>query len=223
MALNLTNISNYTDLLRGFQGVIENYLKRFVATVTFCEIVGVHQNGARVDVKNLMQNVDGSNAVCDNEIIPDIPVMMMRGGGSVITFDIIPGDIGLLIACKNDITEIKKQGGTGGTLAGGAQIASDRNFSFSDGVFLPFNFGGGVSGCIKIENKDSTILIKEGGVEIKSSKLKIKGDVEIDGILKVKKEIKSDGDILAGEISLKNHTHQFINFGGILSKTKVPE
>lgn len=63
-----------------------------------------------------------------------------------------------------------------------------------------------------IKFKDSEIEIKSGSVKItlKDSKVSIEGDLEIDGKLKVTKNIESDEDIKAGSISLKNHTHQYI-------------
>lgn len=64
---------------------------------------------------------------------------------------------------------------------------------------------------IEIKNNDTLITLKGNEIAIKSSSgIKIDGDVEITGKLTVSDDIESDGDVKAGSISLKNHTHQYI-------------
>lgn len=77
------------------------------------------------------------------------------------------------------------------------------------------------SGFDKFESFETTLsnvklTINSDGIIIElesSQKVEIKGDIELDGKLKVTGEISSDEDVKAGTISLKTHTHNVVSIG----------
>jgi phage baseplate assembly protein V len=71
---------------------------------------------------------------------------------------------------------------------------------------------------------DATVsIIAAGGVTIDTGEggALIKGDVRIEGELHVTQDIGSDGDVLAGTVSLKHHRHGGIQAGGAISGEPV--
>lgn len=195
--INSNNPGSYTDLFRGFKTILDNYMKRNVATCQPVRIVNVNAENAFVDVQSVLLNADTDGNIYQSSVIPNVPVCMMFGNSCEITFEVSVGDFGLLIASKQDISNFKNN-------KGDVEIASHRSFNWSDGFFLPLTFKNVEKG-IRLKNKDSLIEILPDALNITSKNIVINGDVEVNG------QIKSTDDILAGDISLKEHTHKYID------------
>ncbi|MCB1158729.1 MAG: hypothetical protein H7A25_22140 [Leptospiraceae bacterium] len=88
-----------------------------------------------------------------------------------------------------------------------------------DGIEFSFN------STAKIKLNPTSVLLELGSnkVELTSSKIKLTGDVEIDGKLNVKQNIESDEDVKAGSISLKTHTHPYTDTPVGPSITQAPQ
>lgn len=94
----------------------------------------------------------------DDAVIYNVPLMMLFGKNSQITFEVQEGDFGLLFASKRDISAYKD-----GHLEG--IPATRRTFSFSDGFFVPLDFQNVESGVI-IRNNQTKITVADGSVTI---------------------------------------------------------
>ena len=184
-----------TDPVAGFITLIEKYLRNYVNTVQPVEIVQVNEDGS-VNVKPLLKNKTTNGQVLeitDDDIIYNIPVMMLFGENCSLTFNVGIGNQGLLIACQYDITNYKanKQA---------SEKPTNRTYSYSDGFYLPLTILNSVPESL-------TLTYGEKSITINNEKISIIGDVEVKG------KITATGDVKAGDISLQEHTHGF-NYTG---------
>jgi len=163
----------YGDTYAAQEQLLDVYLKNNVSTAMPVVVKKVHS--PFIDVAPVVQSVktDGTAIpITDNDIIHNIPVLMpsARAGAVNIKWPVAVGDYGLLIACAIDITKFKNSRAVSPT-------QSSRRYKWSDGFFLPLDFGG-FSGDFEF-NGDA----------------KWSGDIEQTGNLKV------SGDLTAGTIS----------------------
>ena len=101
-----------------------------MATSTPAEVKAVHVDGddITVDVKPLVNQIDGAGTGIAHGIIHGLPVHAMRAGPCVIRIAPRVGDIGQVMFCHNDISTVKKTKAV-------ANPSSRRRFDWSDGVY----------------------------------------------------------------------------------------
>lgn len=222
----MSNLPNYNpaardNLFAGFEQIVRNYLRRCVCTVSVVEVHSVSQEDARfVNVRPVLKQVTTAGmelSVTDDCVIYGIPVMMMFGGGCQVSFKISPGDKGILLAAKQDVSEYKKAKAV-------SKIASPRLFSDSDGFFIPFDFNEVESGII-LKNKETVVNVLDGTVTITGTNISITGETAIKGNLSVDGSVSATGDvnasggmtasgeITAGAVKLTQHTHPGVTPG----------
>lgn len=97
----------------------------------------------------------------EDAVIYNVPLMMLYGKNSQITFEVQEGDFGLLFAAKRDISEYKF-----GHIEG--VPPTRRIFSFSDGFFVPLDFQNVESGVI-LRNNQTIVKITDGDITINSN------------------------------------------------------
>lgn len=158
----------------------------------------------------------------EQPIIVSVPTVFPRSETSSFSFPLKRGDEGLLIFADRDISQWVRFGLN--------RVSSDRAHSLNDAIFIPGLKGGGYKlpeRELKISHKGTEISLKDDGQVIiysASSKVKIKGDLEVDGKLttsddvSVQGKVEASGDVQAGLISLQNHTH----IGNLGSPTSPP-
>ena len=137
MALSRNNTPNVqqnalNDEFSALQAILRSYLASNVGTVLAVEVVAV--KGAYVDVKSVTQRQTTSGETIENMVIYNIPVMSIVGADIEISLNVAVGNKGLLIANKWNISNYKRTHTT-------AKIGSGRTFDYSDGFFLPLDFG----------------------------------------------------------------------------------
>lgn len=222
----MSNLPNYNpaardSLFAGFEQIVRNYLRRSVCTVSVAEVHSVpEEDGRFVNVRPVLKQVTTAGEeipVTDECIIYNIPVMMMFGGGCRISFKVSPGDKGLLLAAKQDISEYKKSKTV-------SKVASPRLFNDSDGFFMPFDFNEIDSGIV-LQNGQTVINVLDGTVTVTGSNISITGETAISGNLSVDGSISATGDvnasgdvtasgeITAGAVKLTQHTHPGVTPG----------
>lgn len=97
-----------------------------MATATLVEVKAVHSD--TVDVKPLVNQIDGAGTGIPHGIIHGLPVFAMRAGAAVIRMKPRAGDIGQVIFCHNDISTVKKTKSE-------ANPSTRRRFDWSDGIY----------------------------------------------------------------------------------------
>lgn len=196
--------------------------KYLIRTLYIYKVIAFHPENQSVDViQDVLEftnmprgeftinnefGVDVGASLVEPDIYLGVPVLQPRWGQFEVQCCPKEGDTGLLAVFTNDIRNW--------TQTGGPSIPNtDNHFNKNSAVFIPF-IPNNVS-CAKdypednkslvIKSANAKIVLKDDGesssVEIVADKMTMNGNLEISG------DIKADGDIVAGDVSLKNHTH----------------
>lgn len=174
MALNKRKFNNPDNILAArIQSAIKN-----INTATLVQVVGVDSVNKKINAFPLVQMMDLNNNVIDQSQLNNIPYARLQGGNYGIICDPKVNDIGIVVFCSRDISNVIKNKTK--SLPG-----SKRNYSISDGVYI------------------ASLLLNDPSIYIK---IDDKG-VEIQGNLKVTGNITATGDVKAGDISLQSHIH----------------
>lgn len=178
--------------------VIEQ-LMNGMATATVVEVVNAGDK--TVDVRPLVNQIDGSGKGFPHGVIHGIPWTALIGGNSAILVAPKKGDKGLAVFCHNDISTVKASGDQ-------ANPGSLRRYSWSDGIYV---------GGLPLINASPIQFIRvsdENGIEITSSVgVKINGDIELTGKLTATGDITTGANVTANGTSLHTHVHSGVQSG----------
>lgn len=213
------NINHSLGGAAEFNAVIHNLLSK-LQTVTLVQVVAVDGAGVApvgtVDVQPLVQMVDGAGNVYAVGKIFSVPYLRLQGGVNAIICDPVVGDIGLCAFASRDISAVKRNKAE-------SAPASRRQHDWNDGLYL----GGFLNGTPQqyVQFASNGIVIhspKSITLEAPNIKLQASSVTTQTGSFAVNASqtaqftggggISSDGDVKAGSVSLKNHTH-----GGVAS------
>lgn len=146
----------FFDEFSGLLALLQSYLENYVGTVMAVEVVAV--KGAYVDLKSVTQRKTTSGEIVENPVYHNIPVMSIIGADTEISINVAVGNKGLLIANKWDVSNYKKTHIE-------SPVGSARTFDFSNGFFLPLDFGNVFDG-IQLKKGNSSLQITENSVSI---------------------------------------------------------
>ena len=219
-----------------FDLMLRQYFGSRLAVMQPVQVVSV--SGTFANVRPIIARFDTNGSVInitDKDIIPNVPIVQPFSAGGTVRINVAAGDKGLLFAGNFDISKYKQSHGA-------TTVGSARQFSWSDGFFMPVDFQSLPDGVL-IQSGASAITAKDGEVSITTTKLKITADVEITGNitatgdmdvtgdtkltgkLDVTDEVNTEstitatGDVVGAGISLSTHIHS----GGTISgKTGTP-
>lgn len=102
--------------------------------VVACTNAGAISAVGLVDVKPLINQVDGNNQPVPQTTVFGLPYVRLQGGANAVVIDPEPGDIGVAVFASRDISTVK-------ATKAAATPASKRVYSMSDGMFI----GGGLN------------------------------------------------------------------------------
>lgn len=213
------NINHSLGGAAEFNAVIHNLLSK-LQTVTLVQVVAVDGAGVApvgtVDVQPLVQMVDGAGNVYAVGKIFSVPYLRLQGGVNAIICDPVVGDIGLCAFASRDISAVKRNKAE-------SAPASRRQHDWNDGLYI----GGFLNGTPQqyVQLASNGIVIhspKSITLEAPNIKLQASSVTTQTGSFAVNANqtaqftggggISSDGDVKAGSVTLKNHTH-----GGVAS------
>lgn len=183
-----------------FQAAISQYLGGRLALLQPVEILST--DGTFANVKPLIAHYDTLGQpipITDEDIIPNIPVVQPFGANGQFQFKPQAGDKGLLIACNWDVTKYKESHAQ-------TTVASNRQFNWSDGFFIPVDFQAAPTGAL-IKNGSSEIALEKNEINIKTGTTNITGDVTITGNVTITGSITATDEITGKGIALSTHTH----------------
>lgn len=158
----------------------------------FADIVVVKKvNGKNLIVFPLVTGTNASGGSIPNQDVYNVPFIQYQAGNSSVKMTPRVGDIGLVIACDKDITNVKKS-------KSGGPPPTQRRHSYSDAVYIT---------AIASLNDDPTELVEftGSGINIQSP-----GVVNINGL-----KVHSNGqlELVDGSI-VDGHSHGGVQFGG---------
>lgn len=210
-----------------FQLAISQYLGGRLAVLQPVKIVAT--DGKFATVQPLLSHFDTTGApipITDADNIPNVPIVQPFGANGQFQFKPSVGDQGLLIACNWDTTNYKSSHGR-------ANVASNRQFNWSDGFFIPVDFQAAPTGAL-IKNGASSIALEKNEINVSTgtanvtATTNITGNVTITGTLTVTGAINTDstvtaaGEVTGNGIALSTHTHGVTRATGTSSPAPTP-
>lgn len=210
-----------------FQSAISQYLGGRLALLQPVEIVST--DGTYATVKPLLAHFDtlGKKIPIDSKsYIPNVPIVQPFGANGQFQFKPQAGDKGLLIACNWDTTNYKSTHSE-------TTVASNRQFNWSDGFFIPVDFQAAPTGAL-IKNGSSEIALEKDEINVATGTANvtadtnitgdttIKGDVTITGNITVTGTITATGEVTGNNIALSTHTHGVTTATGTSSPAPTP-
>lgn len=163
---------------REMEFILERMIGR-AYTVTLVKVVEVQSGGVGpvgfISATDLVQQVDGNNDGIPNEPMKGIPYFRLQGGANAVIIDPKPGDLGIALFARRDISTVKQSKKEG-------PPPSLRSHDVSDGLYV----GGILNGTPSqfLHFLDSGIHLQSTGVFTVDAKL-----------MQVNCSVKSTGEI----------------------------
>ncbi len=175
---------------------------------------GSSQKQIYVSLLPLLQQYDANGEALRQSIIYNVPTFSLQSGKAAIIMKPEINDIGIAIFSQQDITKLSNIP---------QKPLSYRSFSIADAMYIGSLQGMNKTepeiyikflqeGEIEIHAKEK-IFIKSDNLSIEAENMQIKGDIEVEGKLEVSENITTSKDVIADEISLKNHRHGNVEGG----------
>jgi hypothetical protein len=209
--MNTKNLDNHERVLKG---ILTSYAKQIRVAIP-ATIIEFDSSVQRAKVSIDIEEQFGESYE-KPDILEDVPIAFPRVMGFVVTMPIKKGDKVMLIFAHSSIDKW--------CVNGESNNKDTRTHHISDAVayidsIRPEN------DPIKNFDEDNLVLRTIDNnihIKIKKDKIKILGDVEIDGKLNVTKEIKSDIEVEAKSIKLTKHKHIGVTAGKDTTQTPIP-
>lgn len=175
-----------------------------LGTPLLVKVEAVHPGEASitgmVDVQPMVHQQDKQGKPYPRQIIHDVPYLRIQGGTSALIIDPKPGDIGFIVISGRDHTHAV-------TTRRPSPPASFRQFAMQDCVYVGGFLNNGPDQFIQATDSGWRI-VTPGKVSIEAAKITANCDIE------------TSGDVKAGGVSLRQHTHGGVQVGG--GKTSPP-
>ena len=221
--------SDYNAVNQQIEARIQRLETMFLGRVDSCQSSGV-AGSKTVGATPMSQMIDGNGNAYASPSYPSLPHYRIQQGTAAIIMNPRPGDIGVFVCSKRDISNVSqgKQPGPPG---------STRSFSPSDAVMVGSIHTKAPTYYISFEDQDKILIHAPAGVTIESdtavtvkapqvtidaAETTIKGHVTVEGGLNVAGgsgaavdgSLTTTGDVTADGISLTSHTHSGVTPGG---------
>lgn len=180
-----------------------------------------------VDVKPMVHMLDGAGNIHELGTQFHVPYFRLQGGGNAVIIDPQVSDIGICAFASRDISSVKRNKKP-------SAPSSRRQFDCSDGLYIGGVLNGAPSqfihfmsngikvfspqkitldgGSIEILSKGAVTTTAAGAITSESASFTANTQETAQftggGGIHSQGEIKSDSDVKAGSISLKNHDHE---------------
>jgi len=149
-------------------------------------------------IQGQIEDEDGNITLVNLPLLPDVLLCFPSAGGFTITFPVQIGDEVLVIFSSRCIDAWFQVGGIQPPMESRMHDLSD-GFAILGPKSLPKVIGGISSTGVQIRNDAGTTYIELSA----DGKIKMVTPTEID----ITGDLKVSGDVIAGTVSLKNHTH----------------
>lgn len=184
------------SLKGAFDSLIATHINQ-IGPSMLVQVETVEAGGAsitgKVTVHPMVQQQDALSRARPHDLIHNVPYLRLQGGTSALIIDPKPGDIGFIIISGRDHTHAV-------TTRKPSPPASFRQFSMQDCVYVGGFLNNGPDQFIQATDAGWRI-VTPGTISIEASKITANCD------------IVTSGDVRAGGISLKRHTHGGVQAG----------
>lgn len=197
-------------------------------------IVNKVKDGPLLDVTPLVSGFAADGSRNSNTPVFNVPVWRLQRSASAVIMDPVEGDIGLMLCCDRDITNVRNEKKE-------SLPASLRVHNKSDGIYLGGVLNAEPSQYVKFANDgidivsplvvnvngDIISINAESRAEINAPEILLNGQVgqgegSYGGTAHFKNKVTSDVDFQAGSISLIGHRTSGVEPGSGTSGTPTP-
>ncbi|ELG6863975.1 oxidoreductase [Salmonella enterica] len=225
MAQPLSNPTDVNSEINAQDFMLRQFLGRH-AFITLGQVVAV--DGEFIDARPMVMGVAADGSPVEHEVIYNLPVWRLQGGGNAVIMPPHVGDIGFLGICDRDISAVK-------ATRQAAMPGSKRTHNYADAIWL----GGVLNGTPVqfVEFADNQIRVispwkveisaPEGIVNasksftVNSPKIALNGDAAVSQGLNVTGQSELSGGAQIGGIDFGSHVHSGVKYGG--STTQGPQ
>ena len=162
------NPSREGDFFSAFRQIVRAYLSDNVCTADIVQVAKVSDDGT-LDLLPVLERVTTTGETLKNtedDLICGVKPFYFVGGGCEISIPVSVGDFGILLSCKFDIAGFIEKHAS-------ADVASQRQFDRSNGVFIPFDFFAEKKTDLTIkrttENGTDSVVFDDSGITITHS------------------------------------------------------
>lgn len=171
---NNTNSPSFNSIVFGdyaysIESFISMIMRRELFTIDMYKVKSISEDRKFVDILPVLKNATTNGKeieITDNDTVYNIPIMMPFGGSNGISYSLDVGDIGILLSCKFDISNFKKE-------KTDSVIASSRFYNKANGVFIPLDFNSIVSSGFKIFSGNTFIHMEHEKIKIETENMEI--------------------------------------------------
>lgn len=178
-----------------FQLAISQYLGGRLALLQPVKIIST--DGTFATVRPMLAHYDTTGnpiEITAADDIPNVPIVQPFGANGQFQFKPEPGDQGLLIACNWDTTRYKTAHDT-------TTVASNRQFNWSDGFFIPVDFRAAPTGAL-IKNGNSSIGLEKDEINLETGTFNANAETNITGNTTITGNVTINGNItVTGTVS----------------------
>lgn len=206
-------------MLAGLQSMVWTALPGAIVSFDAEAVTAVVQPG----IAGVVSTQDGKTKSVNMPVLVDVPVVFPRGGGCTLTFPVAAGDECLIVFASRAID--------GWAQSGGVQTPSDsRKHALSDAIVIlgPQSQANKISGIststTQLRSDDGSTYVEldatgqvlnfvaPGGCNFTTPEATFSGKITAQENI-----ASTNGDVLAGTVSLKNHVHTNVTSGTSLS------
>lgn len=126
-----------------------------------------------VDIRPLIQQIDGEANPVDHGVIHNVPYMRIQGGANAVILDPQVGDIGIAVFCDRDISALKSTGKA-------ALPGSRRVNHMADAVYLHTIIAAAPTQYVRFSGAGIS-LVSPVAVSIQAPNIGLHGNVAADG------------------------------------------
>lgn len=183
--------------------IIEAALGR-VRTMVVVEVMAVTNDGdlsqvGYVNVKPMVNQVDGVGNMTPHGTIFNLPYFRIQGGTNAVILDPKVGDKGIAVIADRDSSAVKSTGAA-------ANPGSKRRFDLADGFYFGGFLNGQVEQYVQFTDDGIKVADKNGNVlEMTSSGIALTGNLTVTGTITATGEITKGSGLT--KVTLSQHQH----------------
>jgi len=118
------------DMPGGMREIFSKFLQSSIDDMLPCKIVAYDRDTNRAVVKPLIAMVTTEGQTVSRNQLASIPVLNIGGGGCILSFNLVPGDLGWIKAGDRDTADFLKRYAE-------AAPSTKRIHDFNNGLFIP--------------------------------------------------------------------------------------
>lgn len=198
--LGALNVTKGQGEFNAFSFFVQSLINK-ICTVSPVEILAVNTTAQTVNVRVLVNQINGDGTPTPHGIINNIQYQRIQGGTSAVIIDPVVGDNGYCVFASHDISSVKVNKGQ-------ANPGSRRRYDWADGIYIGGILNGTPTEFIEFTNGGGVTITTPGTHTINAA-----GKTWTFG---------SAGLTMSDGVVAETHVHQYIPGSGAPTDTGPP-